>query len=193
MLVTKPIDLVLLGTELAAASVVVNGLGLDPTTGGSDLHTFDAEGASAEMPPGSQPVVDAHIAPPRVIDFAGELNISAKVRTTDASPVEIYRLHCDVQRVYQSTLTLIGIDATSGAVKSMEGRFLHKRLAATAVQVGAIIVLADIHDTAAASWAPNALPSGADVVFTVAGAAGRTVDWIMGGTIIFYSPGGLGA
>jgi hypothetical protein len=194
MIVTKPVDLALLQAELAAAGVTVTGLGLDPIDAASgDLHTFDADGASAEMPPGSAPVVDAHVAPPRVVDFAGQIEVSAKVRTTDAAAVEIYRLHTDVQRGYQSTLTLIGIDAGNGAVKSMEGRFVHKRLAANAVQVGAIVILADIHDTAAASWAPNATVSGTDVIFTVAGAAGRNIDWIMGGTIITYAPGGLEA
>jgi len=194
MQVTKPIDLVLLASELATAGVTVDGLGLDPLGGGSsDLHTFDADGASAEMPPGSAPVVDAHVAPPRVVDFAGQVDVTAKVRTTDATPVEIYRVHCDAQRVYQSTLTLIGIDAGNGAAKSMEGRFVHKRISANAVQVGAIVILADIHDTAAASWSPNATVSGTDVVFTVAGAAGRNIDWIMGGSIITYAPGGLGA
>jgi hypothetical protein len=126
--------------------------------------------------------------PSSVITYAGLLNVHATARTTDATPVEIYRLAAQQQHVYQSTLTLIGIDSVSFATKSMEGRFVHKRLSANALQVGAITVLSDIHDTAAASWAPNALPSGTDVVFTVAGAAGRTIDWIMTGQIVFFAP-----
>lgn len=183
----RPVDLPLLETELAAASVDVNGLGVT----GDDLMTYTADGEVTDLPAEAAPVVNAHVAPPRVVDYAGQFTVSAKVRTTDAASVEIYRLKCDAMQVYQSTLTLIGIDAGNGACKSMEGRFLHKRISANAVQVGGIVVLADIHDAAAAAWAPNAVPSGTDVVFTVAGGAGRTIDWIMGGTIIFYAPTGL--
>lgn len=62
MHVTKAIDLPMLATELAAAAVVVNGLG---TTGALesddyDVHTYDAEGASIDLPPEAAPVVDAH-------------------------------------------------------------------------------------------------------------------------------------
>ena len=56
-----------------------------------------------------------------------------------------------------------------------------------------ITVVSDIHDTAAASWVPNALPSGTDIVFTVQGAAGRTIDWLLVGRVGGYAPAGRAA
>lgn len=131
--------------------------------------------------------------PSRIIRYAGQHNVNAVVRTTDATATEIYRLPCEQRHVYQSTLSLIGIDAGTFATKSLEGRFVHKRLTANALQVGAIKVISEIYDPAAAAWAPNALPSGTDVVFTVAGEAGRTIDWIMTGQIVFFAPSELPA
>jgi hypothetical protein len=150
------------------------------------------ETTEVEMTGSEQAAFDAlQAVPSDIITYAGRLNVDATVRTTDATPVEIYRLPTEQKHVYQSTLTLIGIDAANGVTKSLEGRFVHKRLTANALQVGAITVLSDIHDAAAAAWAPNAQPSGTDVVFTVAGAAGRTIDWIMSGQIVFFAPSEL--
>lgn len=126
----------------------------------------------------------------REIRYVGQQLVDARIRSTGATPIEIFRLPLAEQSVYQSTLTIIGIDSGNFATKAMEGRFVHKRLAGNALQVGAITVLSDIHDTAAASWAPNALPQGTDVVFTVVGAAGRTIDWQMAGQILRYAPAG---
>lgn len=91
MLVTKRLDLSLLLAELAAASVVVNGLGAFPDEQGrTNLHTYDQEGAVAEMPPEAVPVVDAHDAskPERTAAFeqaedAERLRIVAERARTD--------------------------------------------------------------------------------------------------------------
>jgi hypothetical protein len=137
-------------------------------------------------------VVDAHVPSPRIVDLAAAFTVGEKLRTTDAQPHEIYRLPLLLTSVYQATFTITGIDAANGVTKMLEGRFGYKRLLGGAVQVGAIVVISDIHDAAAASWAPNASPSGNDVVFTVAGAAGRTIDWLLVGTVGRYSPQGTG-
>lgn len=152
---------------------------------------IDSEtGEETRQPLTPEEIADAEARAAAFVVYAGEERVNARARTTDEQPVEIYRLPLATKTVYQSTLTLIGIDASSGATKALEGRFVHKRTAANAVQVGAIVVLSDIHDAVAASWAPNALPSGADVVFTVKGAAGRTIDWQMAGAIARYAPEG---
>jgi hypothetical protein len=191
MLVTKPIDLPLLTRQLTAAGVPFNGLGMSgtkPETGDEqDLHTFDGSMLPTDLPPSAQPVVDAHIAPPPLVDYAGETTVHAIVRTTDATAKEVFRFPCDQKRLYTATLTITGIDAGSFASKIMEGRFTWKRVAAPPVMVG-IVVVSDIHDAAAAAWAPNALPSGNDIVFTVAGAAGRTIDWLLAGTVGAFVP-----
>jgi hypothetical protein len=126
---------------------------------------------------------------PTPIDYAGLTNVLANVRTTDAVATEIFRFPCEAQRLCQAELKISGIDAANFTSKIMEGRFVWKRVTTTAVMVG-IVVVSDIHDAAAAAWAPNAVASGSDIVFTVQGAAGRTIDWLLGGVVIFHAPGG---
>jgi hypothetical protein len=188
------LDLPLLESELVTAGIAVTMLG---TTGALEtddyeVWTFDTAGDLLDLPPAAQPVVDAHQAPPLVVEHAGVIPVDAIVRTTDASPLEVFRFPCAEQRLYEGTLVIRGIDAGTFAVKRMVGEFVWKRLAGNAIVVG-ITVVSDIHETAAAAWAPNCLPDGTDVVFTVAGVAGRTIDWYLSGTIGAYAPGGLAA
>jgi ribosomal protein L35AE/L33A len=191
MHVTKRVDLVQLGHELDAATVPHNGLGLSGTETDGDLYTFTATGEAEELPPAAVPVVDAHVAAPRLIEFASRVEVHAIVRTTSASVLEVFRFACDVKHVYQSTLTISGVDAANGATKIMEGRFGWKRWAAGAVVMG-VTVVSDIHDAAAAAWAPNFHVETNEVVFTVQGAAGRTIDWLLVGSVDAYAPTGIG-
>lgn len=147
--------------------------------------------SQAALVPEIEDLIALHVPEPAPIRKVDRLEILADAVTTDATPVELYRLACAPRHIYQSTLTLIGVDRGNFATKMLEGRFGHQRLAGNALQVGAIVVLSDIHNPAAAAWAPNALPQGADVVFTVQGAAGRTIDWQMAGSIVVYAPEGL--
>jgi hypothetical protein len=188
--VTKRIDLEVLQRELAAASVPTSGLGKSGTDQDGEVYTYDAGGGIIDLPPEATPVVNAHTAPPLVTEFAGSIQVSAITRTTDATPREVFRFPCEQKHLYQASLTVSGVDAVSGASKIMEGRFTWKRPGAVAVVVG-LTVVSDIHDAAAASWAPNYAAVGTDVVFTVTGAAGRTVDWLLQGTVGAYAPEGL--
>lgn len=183
------VDLPLLHQELTAAGVLV------PALGTSDhqlehVHTYDAAGYPAPLPVAADPVLAAHRAPPLVTEFAGSTDVSAIVRTTDAAPLEVFRFACAVRHLYHASLTISGIDATSGAAKLMEGRFVWKRLAGAAI-ISGLTVVSDIHDAAAASWLPNYAASGTDVVFTVQGAAGRTIDWLLQGQVGAYAPDGI--
>jgi hypothetical protein len=128
-------------------------------------------------------------APPPII-YSAAIAVEAALRTTDATTNEIFRFPCTAKRLYQGDLKISGIDAGNFVSKIMEGRFTWKRPSATVVMVG-IVVVSDIHDAAAASWAPNAAPSGTDVVFTVTGAAGRTIDWRLTGEVFAFAPEGL--
>lgn len=133
---------------------------------------------------------DADPAPPPPIQSERTLSVQAQVRTTDAVPLEVFRFPCAVKHLYQADLTISGVDATSFASKIMEGRFTWKRPGAAAVVVG-LTVVSDIHDAAAASWLPNYAAQGTDVVFTVQGAAGRTIDWLLTGTVGAFAPTGI--
>jgi hypothetical protein len=62
LLVTKPLNLSQLQAELGAASINVTALGTQAEEGTTYVFTYDAEGLPADMPEGSQAVIDAHIA-----------------------------------------------------------------------------------------------------------------------------------
>jgi hypothetical protein len=130
------------------------------------------------------------VAPPLVTEFAGSVLVDAIVRTTDATPKEVFRFPCEQRSLYEAVLVIKGIDAGNFAVKRMNGEFLWKRITGNAIVTG-LTVVSDIHDAAAASWLPNYAPSGSDVIFTVQGAAGRTIDWILVGSVGRYAPEGL--
>jgi hypothetical protein len=130
-------------------------------------------------------------ADPPPLEYSRAVGVEARVRTTDDVALEVFRFATVQKELYQASLTISGIDAANQASKIMEGRFTWKRPGAVAVMVG-ITVVSDIHDTAAAAWQPNALPEGTDIVFTVKGAAGRTIDWLLVGSVGVYAPEGLG-
>jgi hypothetical protein len=194
MIVTKPIDLGLLHQELAAASIVVSGLGLSgtlpETPDEQELYTYDGDGQPAELPLAAVPIVDAHVAPPRPIDYAHQQDVSAIARTTDATPVEIFRFPCMARHVYRANLRLSGVDATNGTTRITEARFAWKRPATTAMMIGTTVV-SNLADAGAASWTQSATAVGTEIVFSVTGAAGRTVDWLVVGEIGTYAPEGL--
>lgn len=197
MRVTKRLDLPLLEKELAAASVTVAGLGLsgeDPADpGAQDLHTYDGTGTALEMPAGSQAVVDAHVAPPLVVEHAETRSVAAVLRTTDGAFHEVYRLPTAVNTIYRATFSMAAIDAASFDAKDSEARLIFKRVSTAPAQVGATVVLSNAQDAAASAWAIQAQVQGNDLVIGVRGAAGRTIDWILAGDVVVFAPGGLAA
>jgi hypothetical protein len=199
MRVTKRIDLRLLEKELAEALVSVNSLGMAfdaPGAVDGELFTYapneDSVLMPAEMPPEAQPVVDAHIAPPLLVEYAGSQPVDAFVTTTDDQPHEVFRFPCAERRLYKASLEITGIDRANFVSLSQEGRFVWKRATGNAIMVG-ITVVSSLPASGAPAWQASASVSGTDVVFTVRGAAGRTIDWMLVGTVGAYAPGGTGA
>lgn len=171
--------------------------------GGTAVFMLSGDGIDLEIQvPDETPnaevdaVVEAHVPqpiPPPITEFLRSVLVDAQIRTTDDQPHEVFRFPTEQLRRYRADLIINGIDAGNFVSKVMEGRFVWKRTTgANALMVG-ITVVSDIGDPAAAAWAPNALPQGADIVFTVKGAAGRTIDWLLTGTVDVYAPGGLTA
>lgn len=192
MLVTKRIDLELLGRELATADVVVTGLGLSgflpETPTEQELYQVDGDGAPLELPPAAVPVVEAHTAPPLVTEFAARVTVDAVTRTTDDVPTEVFRFPTAPKQVYRATFQMTAIDAGSGATKDSEARMTFKRMATAVSQVGTTTVISNAQDAAAASWAIQPSIQGTDLVISVRGATGRTVDWLLVGGIAVYAP-----
>lgn len=191
MILTKRVDLPILTQELGVAGVPIQvGTYVDPEQQ-TILHTWDpTSGQLTDVPPEAVPVVDAHVAPPLVIDYAGSTQVAAIVRTTDAAPHEVFRFPCALKSLYQASLIITGIDAGNFVSRVQEGRFTWKRTTGNAVVVG-VTVVSNLGEAASSSWAPNFGPQGTEIVFTVQGAAGRTIDWMLVGSVSQYTPEGL--
>jgi hypothetical protein len=194
MHVAKRLDLPLLERELVAASVVIHALVHTGTDTDGELLTYDTSipAQPMELPPEAVPIVDAHVAPPRVVDFAGTSTIGARTRTTDGAPHELLRFPLAVQSGYDVTARIMGVDAGNGVVKKLKADLTIKRLNAGPSQVGATTVAVTHQDAAAAAWALGVAFDGNDGVLSVTGAAGRTIDWVCTGEVGVFTPAGLG-
>jgi hypothetical protein len=105
--------------------------------------------------------------------------------------MEVFRFPTEPKHVYRSTMSLIAIDAGDGTTKDSEVRIVFKATQAALARVGATVVLSNAQDAAASAWSIAAAAQGTDLVFTVTGAAGHTIDWALVGTIAVYAPEGL--
>jgi hypothetical protein len=182
----KRVDLYQLQAELAAAGIIVAAL----NTGGDELQTYDAQGAIIPLPLEAAPVVDAHMPPPPIVGAVAVNPVTRRIRTTDATPSEVYRATLALLTGYWAGFRLVGIDAGNGTMRVISASIVAKRLGAGALLVGAPVVIANHADAAAAAWAITASVSGNDFVITVTGAAGRTIDWLLSGDIVAFTPGG---
>ena len=138
------------------------------------------DGTLTVTPPPPPPIVYARLAP-----------VDTRVRTTDDQPLEVFRFPAEVRHVYRAAFRMTAVDATSGATRDTEARMVFKRPGATLVQVGATVLLANFADTATTAWAIIPTVEGTDLVISVRGAAGRTVDWLLFGEIGTFAPEGL--
>lgn len=129
-------------------------------------------------------------ADPAPIVYAGESAMRGRLRTTDATPTELYRATLAPLTGYAAILDLLGVDAGNGAIRRIRASIVAKRLNNGALLVGAPVVIANHADTGTASWAIAASVSGNDFLVTVAGAAGRNVDWLLSGDVQSFTPGG---
>lgn len=184
------VDLPLLADELAAAGVVVPALGtLDNTR--ETVHTYDEDGLPIALPPAAEPVVAAHVAPPRVLEHVETREVDAVATTTDGAFLEIWRLTTRPNHVYRAALEMRATDALDGTTKMQEARLGFKGLSSSVAQVGATAVLWTAQDAAASGWAIQVQVQGQDLVFGVRATAGRTVGWSLAGDLVIFAPEGL--
>jgi hypothetical protein len=185
-----------LDAQLKAAGHIVptGGLNLTDTT----LLRNDAAGALSELPAGGQTIVNAYTPPPLITEVSGRFDIGVQKRTTDATVTEIYRATLAPLTLYRARLELLGIDAGNGVARYLEATVIVKRLGAGALLVGTPAVTVDKQDTGGAavtsgvaSWAIAASVTGNDLTITVAGAAGRSVDWFLAGPVVSFTPAGI--
>lgn len=129
-------------------------------------------------------------ADPAPLVYDDGLTMSGRLRTTNATPTQLYRATLAQLTGYRATLTLIAVDAGNGAVRTIEARVTAKRLTGGALLVGTPTVLSDQQDSGTSAWAITAAVSGNDFVVTVTGAAGRNIDWQIAGDVVSFTPGG---
>jgi len=192
MRVTKPIDLVLLERELGAAGVPTDGLGYVPTddAGSGEVYTYDPSGEQVDLPPEAQPVVDAHVAPPPVYEYARTVPVEAVVRTTNDTPTEVWRLPTDVKHEYAATLVFMATGESDFSVKRTDMVYVWKRDTAAPILVGEAPI-SNTDEQGSASWDVMAGVDGDDLVVRVVGGRTSTVDWLVRGRVELFAPGGL--
>lgn len=128
--------------------------------------------------------------PPSLI-YSGNATINARIRTTNATPTEVWRATLAQVTLYDANLRLRAVDAGSGACRRIHAEIMAKRLGAGALLVGSPVVIADQGDAATSTWLITAAVSGNDFVVTATGAAGRTIDWLLSGSVESFTPGGV--
>lgn len=129
--------------------------------------------------------------PPPPIEYEQTINVKTQTRTTDDQFKEVFRLPTAVKHIYDAVLKMRAIDAVSGATKVQGAEIVFKRTPSGLIQVGTTQAGPPFQDTAASSWSIQAAPGGTDLVISVKGALGRTVDHLLVGTIDVFAPEGL--
>ncbi|MFL5688701.1 MAG: hypothetical protein ACJ77I_06900 [Chloroflexota bacterium] len=157
------------------------------------LDPAGGEPTSRPLTPEEQAQLDAdrQAAAAASIRYGGARPLDARARTTDDQPHEVLRLPTEPKHVYRATVRVCGIDAGNGTTRDSEVRMVFKRAGVAPSQVGSTTVMSNAQDTAAASWRIAASVDGTDLVISVTGAAGRTVDWQVTGEIGAFAPEGV--
>lgn len=127
--------------------------------------------------------------PPPPLLYAGDLAMTGRLRTTDATQTEIYRATLRSMTGYRALATLLVVDAGNGDLRQIYASMVVKRLGAGAIVLPSV-TLANHQDAGAAGWTAVPSASGNDFVITVTGAAGRTIDWLLDGRIVSFTPAG---
>ena len=171
--------------KLTSGSSIIrlaDGAAIPPDPTHTDYQAFLAWDAI----PGNDPLP----ADPLPLVFTEDVRISGNVRTTDATPTEVYRLTLLSMSGYTGVVAVIGVDTGNGAMRVIRASFAVKRLNAGALAVGAPVVIASHADAGATTWQIAASVSGNDALVTVTGAAGRTIDWNCSGLMTSFTPSG---
>ena len=152
------------------------------------VNVSSGETQSEDLTPAEVSANSAGVVSPLVYD--NTIRLSARLRTTNATPAELYRATLAQRTGYRASLTLIAVDAGNGAVRTIEARVTAKRLTGSALLVGTPVAVSDQQDAGTSAWAITAAVSGTDFVVTVTGAAGRNIDWQLAGDVVSFTPGG---
>jgi hypothetical protein len=133
---------------------------------------------------------------PAPLVFSEAQNLQAKVRTTDAVATQLARWTLSTLTGYDVELRLLAVDSVNGVMKKIVADMTLERLNGGALLIGLTIPTnhqstgAPATASGVANWVVTATISGNDVVITVTGATGRTIDWLVNGRYATYVPAG---
>jgi hypothetical protein len=130
-------------------------------------------------------------ADPAPLVYQDDIELRARIRTTNATATELYRSTLRAMTGYAGELRVIGVDAGNGACRVVRASVLVKRLAAGAIMSTPVVVMANHAETGATTWVIAASVSGNDFVVTVTGANGRNIDWSLRGEVEAFTPAGV--
>jgi hypothetical protein len=153
--------------------------------------TFDCATGQTEQVEMVGPELTGHqLVTAQLIVFSGDDTVRKRLRTIDANATEIYRLPLAQMTGYVLFGTLLGVDAGNGNVRMIRASVVAKRLGGGALQVGAPVTIANHQDAGASTWAISAAVSGNDLVVSVTGQAGRSIDWLLDARLTSFTPAG---
>lgn len=134
-------------------------------------------------------IVAAHVPRPTLV--SGRTEIEVGVRTTNATPTDLFRRTLAPQTAYAAQLRLVALDMANGAMRRIRADVTAKRLNGAAILVDTVKVIANHQEAASSTWDVAAAVSGNDFVIRVTGAAGRTIEWRLSGDVERFAPAGL--
>lgn len=119
--------------------------------------------------------------------------LTGKITTTDATAQTLISYAIPLQTAFDISFVVHAIDRGNGAVKKWRRETFIKRLNAAPSVIGGVQnpLGTDPADTAAAAWTTAPSISGNNMVLTVTGAAGRTIDWMLFANVRQFTPGGI--
>lgn len=198
MMINKNVDISALLKELQAAGLQIDSLRFSPNSDGSggNLRTSDAQQMARDFTPEEWaivlPLVTAHVPPMKPLEYAISQEVNSVLVTTDDAERDVFVLPALPRSIYRAELTMSAIDAGNGAMKTIAGVIVWKRLVGgVVVPPNNITILSNIADVAAASWDMRGVPSGDNFRISVKGAAGRTINWFLTGSVGRFAPEGL--
>lgn len=128
---------------------------------------------------------------PKIIHWLEDASFKLRVESIGATPKEVFRFEIMQLTGYSINVTVIGVDRDNGVLKKVSGDFTIKRLSVGPILVGETINPPH-QDTVAGTWkidrtfvTENSKTYG---VIWVVGAAGRTIDWLVRGNMLRFSP-----
>ena len=124
------------------------------------------------------------------------LDHAVELARTGGRPAELFRRALAPLTAYTALVHLVGVDRGNGNVRYLRATLAAKRLGGGAILVNDVggqpyRLLADHRDGSAGTWAIAPSVAGNDVVITVTGAAGRTIDWFLRIEVDAFTPGGV--